>query len=488
MKRKRDNAGDSAEEEMEGSLGEVLSKKDKLVDSFLLRMAEKLCRDFEDAEGGPVTFVAEEKTQQLLDLTDEKMSDLSITLGHKFGAILKKYIVLCQERKASCALSRISVPSLNLKTMAENYRHCFTRFVDSPFVSYMATSVKELGQLTTKDAFVLHLWSMLNCYRSKGDQMMAICISGLTSVGKSSLFESPAYENGHSYVAEAGVGRFAVKKRSTLIYSDISVDVLYKSKDAPKFRTIARAEPTTVKIFGDTCTLPPLWILITSNQRVHTHVLPTDRKGALSDNVYRSHLVVPPNKKHLFKDTLGAVKNRVIECYCTQRPEIDSEHLPTHGSFTRTHFLLGAFSYVLGVLEKYQTSSFYSPAILNYALTALVDNIELYERVMDDGTRQRGRLVNLIRALVPLGEQRNTYLARFLVTDSEEEEEEEGGSSSEWETEEVATQMQSGEWETEEVLIELEGKNKIQGEAEKGEEAEDSFWTRVFEQDGQEFI
>ena len=218
--------------EMAEAMGSILSDKDKDVDTFLLHMAEKLCKEFEGDESGRVTSVAEEKMQLLLDLTDERLAGISLTLEHKFGPMLKRYITLCQERKASRALSRVKVPSRDLKTTAENYRQCFSSYVDSPYVTYAATCVKELGKLSLKDAFVLHFWCMLNCYRAKGDQMFAISVCGVSSVGKSSLFESPAFENGHSYVAEAGVGRFAVKKRSTLIYSDISLDALYKSKDA----------------------------------------------------------------------------------------------------------------------------------------------------------------------------------------------------------------------------------------------------------------
>lgn len=395
---------------MAEAMGSILSDKDKDVDTFLLHMAEKLCKEFEGDESGRVTSVAEEKMQLLLDLTDERLAGISLTLEHKFGPMLKRYITLCQERKASRALSRVKVPSRDLKTTAENYRQCFSSYVDSPYVTYAATCVKELGKLSLKDAFVLHFWCMLNCYRAKGDQMFAISVCGVSSVGKSSLFESPAFENGHSYVAEAGVGRFAVKKRSTLIYSDISLDALYKSKDASKFRTIARSEPTTCKVFADTCTLPPLWVLITSNQRIHSHVLPLDSKNFLAPTVLPSQLVVTEAKRKLLEESLSAVKNRVIECYCRKRPEIDPSCLPTHGSFGRVHFLLGAYSYVISVLQKYGPDAFYSPMMLKYVFTSLCDNMELYERVMDDAKLQRRRLVSLLQKLVPCDEERLSYM------------------------------------------------------------------------------
>ena len=439
--------------EMAEAMGSILSDKDKDVDTFLLHMAEKLCKEFEGDESGRVTSVAEEKMQLLLDLTDERLAGISLTLEHKFGPMLKRYITLCQERKASRALSRVKVPSRDLKTTAENYRQCFSSYVDSPYVTYAATCVKELGKLSLKDAFVLHFWCMLNCYRAKGDQMFAISVCGVSSVGKSSLFESPAFENGHSYVAEAGVGRFAVKKRSTLIYSDISLDALYKSKDASKFRTIARSEPTTCKVFADTCTLPPLWVLITSNQRIHSHVLPLDSKNFLAPTVLPSQLVVTEAKRKLLEESLSAVKNRVIECYCRKRPEIDPSCLPTHGSFGRVHFLLGAYSYVISVLQKYGPDAFYSPMMLKYVFTSLCDNMELYERVMDDAKLQRRRLVSLLQKLVPCDEERLSYMNALRKEKREEGGKVEDGEESSVEKEE---ELEEGELTAEDFEVKTE--------------------------------
>lgn len=418
--------------EMADALDNVLTEKERDADTFMLKLVEKLFSEFEKDDDN---FVAEEKMQVLLDLAEERLSGMSISLEHKFGAILKKYITLCQERKASRALSRIKMPPQDLKMTAENYRHCFSAYIDSPYVTFAATSKAELGNISTKHAFVLHLWCMINCYRVKGDKMMAISISGKSSVGKSSIFESPAFENGHSYVAEAGVGRFEVKKRSTLIYSDICLDILHKSKDAGKFRTIARSEPTTCKVFAKTVTLPPLWVLITANQRIHDHLLPPDPSKFMARKKLMSHIEVSEKKKEIVEESIAALKNRVIECYCRNRPVIDSKCLPNHGSFTRIHFLLGAYSYVLGILENYKAEQFYTPMILKYLFTSLSDNFELYERVMDDGGLQRIRLVALLHRMVSNDEERLDYLKRFggqndavvIVTKQEQEEEEEEG-------------------------------------------------------------
>ena len=455
---KSEMAGGQAQEEaaeMAEAMGSILSDKDKDVDTFLLHMAEKLCKEFEGDDNGRVTTVAEEKMQMLLDLTDERLAGISLTLEHKFGSMLKRYITLCQERKASRALSRVKVPPRDLKTTAENYRQCFSSYIDSPYVTYAATCERELGKLSLKDAFVLHFWCMLNCYRAKGDQMFAVSVCGVSSVGKSSLFESPAFENGHSYVAEAGVGRFAVKKRSTLIYSDISLDALYKSKDAAKFRTIARSEPTTCKVFADTCTLPPLWVLITSNQRIHSHVLPPDSKNFLAPTVLPSQLVVTEAKRKLLEESLAAVKNRVIECYCRKRPEIDPSCLPTHGSFGRVHFLLGAYSYVISLLQKYGPDAFYSPMMLKYVFTSLCDNMELYERVMDDSKLQRRRLVSLLRKLVPCDEERLSYMNALRKEKREEGVVEDDGVESSAEKEE-GEELEEGELTAEDVEVKTE--------------------------------
>ena len=64
------------EEEMAEAMGNILSEKDKDVDTFLLHMAEKLCREFEDDDRNKGTSVAEEKMQMLHDLTDERLGRL----------------------------------------------------------------------------------------------------------------------------------------------------------------------------------------------------------------------------------------------------------------------------------------------------------------------------------------------------------------------------------------------------------------------------
>ncbi len=70
--------------EMTEAMGSILLEKDRDVDNFLLNMAEKLCKEFEEVGIGQATTVEEEKMQMLHDLTDENLSGISLTLEHKF--------------------------------------------------------------------------------------------------------------------------------------------------------------------------------------------------------------------------------------------------------------------------------------------------------------------------------------------------------------------------------------------------------------------
>ncbi len=94
----------------------------------------------------------------------------------------------------------------------------------------------------------------------------------------------------------------------------------------------------------------------------------------------------------------------------------------------RIHFVLGAYSYIISVLQKYSLDSFYSHMILKYVFTSLCDNMELYRKVMDDAPLQRRRLVYLLRRLVPCKEELLGYMnalrrGRQDATGSSEDEE-----------------------------------------------------------------
>ena len=87
-------------------------------------------------------------------------------------------------------------------------------------------------------------------------------------------------------------------------------------------------------------------------------------------------------KQDLLKESVNAVKSRVIEAYVSRQPKIDPKNIPTNGNFTRLHAILGMFERIVSILEKYDSKSFYSLAMWNYAIAGMVNNIAVYQKVI----------------------------------------------------------------------------------------------------------
>ena len=402
------------------ALNQILTKKDMKADFFLNCVADYISEEIREKEGGKstaalskkakmsssstqepaaeeeVAAASEEKKQELLDLADNRLSELSILLNHKFGNILKQHIVQKEEANASKLFSHIQLPVRDVKKMSDMYKECYSAWVDSPHVTYAAYNKTLLGGLSEKNCLLLHLFAFLTCYRAKGDNLYAVSITGASTTGKTLLFENPILANGHQHVAEAGVGRWVVGKRSVLCYHDIPLDRLVKGSDGEKFKTICRTERSTCKIFGSTSVLPPLFVFITSNQNVQTHRQTTTAAtpaataaAALFKNFMSKETVVSKldhlftaKKQDLLKESVNAVKSRVIEAYVSRQPKIDPKNIPSNGNFTRLHAILGMFERIVGILEKYDSESFYSLAMWNYAIAGMVNNIAVYQKVI----------------------------------------------------------------------------------------------------------
>ena len=60
-----------------------------------------------------------------------------------------------------------------------------------------------------------------------------------------------------NFNGEAGVGRYDAKARSIIVYHDIDIRLLARgSRDADKFKTIARAEQTSAKVHSTVKPVP----------------------------------------------------------------------------------------------------------------------------------------------------------------------------------------------------------------------------------------
>jgi len=269
-------------------------------------------------------------------------------------------------------------------------------------------------------------------------------------LGKSKFFETPLFCNAHNYVNEKGVGRWNVGSRSSIIYHDITLATLTRPTECELFKQISRTEVTTCKTQGSTTCLPPLFVFLSSNERVQTHryekrdgvLLPVSAAATAANSQshvagggggggvakkakmwnpnsfsYESQLA-PKNKRAACVDdvSLSAIRNRILEAYCRQIPAVDKAHLPTSEEFTRNHVILGTYGFILDLLEKYEPTDFYSSSLLSYVLQGLVDQSGLYTGTMPDGEDKIGQLNRVLLRMVPSKEKRQRYVEALCVS------------------------------------------------------------------------
>jgi hypothetical protein len=384
------------QQDIDKTLKLLLSDREINVEAFIGNLASLLtCTNT-----NMLTENAEESNQALCNLAEEKMAEVGILVNHKFSGILKEYITLLQEKKRSRLYSSIALPTPDLTQSSLHYRDCFEAWTNSPFVSYKTSNILQLGRLSPKDCLLLHVFTFLTCNRVKGDNLFAICFSGASTVGKTTLWENPLYENAHSYVSEQGVGRWSVKKKNILFYHDINVNSLIRGKDSEKFKTISRTEVTVCKVFGKTEILPPLFVCLTSNMRVHSHQFVKEAsKNSFEKYInFKSQLQLPSSKSEA-AEIVDAVQNRILECFVYKRPVLDVSKLPKTGNFSRMNAILGMYCNVMGILEKHTLDSFFSVALLTYVLTGLVDNFTFFNSYMPDAVETKGRLCAIINTM-----------------------------------------------------------------------------------------
>ena len=387
----------SQHDEIQETLKAILSKRELNIEAFICNIAAMLIATANTNSNNS----QEENNQELITLAEEKMAQVGILVNHKFSGILKDYLILLQENRKAGLFSSIHLPVVDLRSSSLNYKDCFIAWTNSPFVSYKTTNILQLGKLTAKESLLLHVFTFLTCRRVKGDNLFAICFSGASTVGKSTLWEHPLYENAHSYVNDSGVGRWSVKKKNVLFYHDIDINALIKGKDCEKFKTISRTEVTVCKVFGKTEVLPPLFVCITSNMRVHNHQFIQDisKQQPFSKYInYKSQLKESSTNND--KEVIGAVQNRILECFVHQRPVLDVSKLPQSGVFTRMNGILGMYDSIISILAGHTFESFFSSALLIYALTGLVDNWIHYNHFMEDGECMKSRLIGIIRRML----------------------------------------------------------------------------------------
>ena len=467
-----ENSDDEDEDEKEKQrhirviIARLLTHKEKLTDGLLELLMD---RNFgsggngeseDEANFGFYDGVSEDEKQILVETAKEQLLALSPVVCNKLLPLVIKQLFEEHERRVAASYGRITVEKTPTAQMAKMYRTAFSQWTESPFVSYAAGNPVQLGNLSVKECFILHVYAFMGCFRSKSDNCYALGITGETSAGKSLVFEDPFTANAHQFLTQEGCGRWAVGKHSLVMYHDISLSVLLKPAECEIFKTLARTEMSSSKIFAGSAYLPPLFILLTSNQRVHSHSVPNPsrvlreriraeldepmaKKGrpamaqqlllptwkSTSDTIKtedESRPTSPTGKLHQLRrgivletnlkannslDTpnIRALQSRILEVHCFQRPELDPWCIPRGEKFSRAHVLLGIYETVLSVLENHEREDFYSWPLASYVLTTLCMVSRFFTRHMEGGNDTEQRLRSLLDRLEPGEKQRKIY-------------------------------------------------------------------------------
>ena len=179
---------------------------------------------------------------------------------------------------------------------------------------------------------------------------------------------------------DEGVGRFVTGSKNLLLLHDCDLKILYSGGDAPKFKAIARTETVTAKIHSTTANVPPLFIMVTSNQRLLKHVFPGKNNSPIKE-IYESDVQSgagnassSSGNKRQHEENANATKMRYLELFVRSPPPLDITQLPTCGTFSRENFIFGVKDRILEILSKYNKSDFHSPFLYLYALSGLVKN------------------------------------------------------------------------------------------------------------------
>jgi hypothetical protein len=429
----------------------LLTKRENNIEDFIKNFVRDADNQSEEAD----ELLDEADEQAFLSEADNKLAEASLLLSHKYGTVLKAHLARRQQLEFTKSYSKLPKINVSKANLCFVYSQCFAQWINSPEISFCTLNKSALGALSAKDCFIAHLFSMATCRRVKGDDCYALSVVGKSSVGKTRIIEHCLQQASFTYASEPGVGRFNVKHRPILLYRDIDITKLVKGADSSKFRTICRSEMTSVKVHSSTITLPPLWVLISANQRINSHYFPKrlptaaaaasstpakktkdDNDGCSSHNAFnwKSEIdsnttitkispfpsnyptqLIPPGKRDERQDeSIKAVQNRVLELFVREKPDLTNAPLPAGVIFQRSHMVVGIFDTVIDILERHAPADFYSPVLVSYLLTGLADNLALYKSSwLTPADTNKNRIAALILRYADNVDQQNAYLLKL---------------------------------------------------------------------------
>jgi len=379
----------SDEEKLEMMKDRLLTKREKNEEEFI----NDLMTSFEKNEFQP-SASADLSHQERLQQAQQKLADKSLILAHKYSPLLKQYVANKEQKILNDKFAVIKTKKSSMAEMAEKYRNCFLTWVNATEDVHIKVRDKEqLGAVNVIHAFTLIFYSTITNRRQTGDNVLQLVVSGLTSCGKSMLFENPLLEVAHMVTTEKGVSRFNFDSKSTMLLHDISLSNLVKSSDCDRLKAICRGEPVPTKTHGNVQTVPAVFAMVTSNQQLFTHTFSTlERSKKTLQKVYTSD--IKPSKS-VHPADIAAVQNRFLEAYVRSRPQIDEKYLPKSENFERKHAIVGLFEVVIEILSLYTKDDFKSHYYYLYPIGGLCKHLHLMPA--ESQTRLQGLLYDLMR-------------------------------------------------------------------------------------------
>jgi len=352
----------------------LLSEKEKKVEAFMHSFLES----FQKKHGTELGFSADLSFQDKIVQAEKKMNEVSMILAHKYQPIIKELFIQEEMKNMEDQYGIIKAEVPIDEDWSANYKECFLNFInDEENVSFQTNNKDLLKNISIRDYFTLVFWAMNTCKRQAGDNLLQLIVCGKSSCGKSVIFENPIQQISHNMTTDPGVGRFLTKSKSTLLLHDCNIEILVKGKDVDKLKSITRTEPINVKTHSKTQPIFPLYVMVTSNKHLYVHRFKKAKiEGFCSRSLYKSD--VQPSKT-VHEMDIDAVKNRYIECFVRDRPDLSPGILPTSGNFTRIHLIRGLFTHIIGILMKYKRDDFLSDYLFLYAFIGLCKNIHLVD-------------------------------------------------------------------------------------------------------------
>lgn len=341
-------------------------------------------------------YTLDERNQYLTRKTTEQLQLLSPALIVKLNPLIKTMLEKTSQSLMSHTFAQISIPFIDPITKSLIYKRMLERLIcNDHCVSFAYINARLVNQMHPRDVFLLVLFSYVTCQRSRGDDMPALYISGKSSSGKSSLIEAAVSNCAHQLVTTssrgkgAGVGRFSTFGKNVMLLRDVAVSTLV-SADSDKIKTLCRGEPTVAKVHSSVENVEPIFLLVTSNERLLTHKTSQSNSIKNLPQIYPSQLMEYSTKKKIALEHVLAIQHRFLEMYIRTKPIQSDQDLQNADCFDRNHFILAVLPWIIDIYASTPLAHYPSKYLRAYVEAGINKNLPFYvSACFDDQLMQR---------------------------------------------------------------------------------------------------